>query len=207
MCSLSVCSPNRARPASPPPAGHQYEARLRQQHNKLHPRTAWASLKKAERRRRRVAEGGASDSEDEEVGIGWRRGWRAGRRLRCLLLLLLPAVAGSVGCLWGAVQCHGAVPACAQPYPAWAPRLCYMRITHAEGLCACAQPPSTRLLLGALRRAAPRQRRSGCCSARAGCWRGARRCRRRCWRRRGSRMQTRPTPAREQSSERIKPLL
>ncbi|PSC69396.1 U3 small nucleolar RNA-associated 18-like protein [Micractinium conductrix] len=48
--------------------GHQYEARLRQQHNKLHPRTAWASLKKAERRRRRVAEGGASDSEDEEGG-------------------------------------------------------------------------------------------------------------------------------------------
>lgn len=45
--------------------GQQYEQRLRQQHNKLNPRTSWASLKKAAARRRRAAEGGGSDSEDE----------------------------------------------------------------------------------------------------------------------------------------------
>ncbi|KAI7839207.1 hypothetical protein COHA_007020 [Chlorella ohadii] len=45
--------------------GREYESRLRQQHNKLHPRTAWASLKKAGERRRRAAAGGASDSEEE----------------------------------------------------------------------------------------------------------------------------------------------
>lgn len=47
------------------PAGQQYEQRLRQQHNKLNPRTSWASLKKAAARRQRAAGGGGSDSEDD----------------------------------------------------------------------------------------------------------------------------------------------
>lgn len=55
-------------PNAAAPPGREYEARLRQQHNKLHPRTSWASLKKAGERRRRVAAGGASDSEEEEEG-------------------------------------------------------------------------------------------------------------------------------------------
>ncbi|KAL4419673.1 hypothetical protein ABPG75_006771 [Micractinium tetrahymenae] len=45
--------------------GQQYEQRLRQQHNKLNPRTSWASLRKAAARRQRAAEGGGSESEDE----------------------------------------------------------------------------------------------------------------------------------------------
>ncbi len=64
MLSSAFCSAHLPRPARPP-AGREYESRLRQQHNKLHPRTAWASLKKAGERRRRAAAGGASDSEEE----------------------------------------------------------------------------------------------------------------------------------------------
>lgn len=61
------------------PAGREYEARLRQQHNKLHPRTGWASLKKAgERRQRAAAAGGASDSEEEEESAAERLLQRAG---------------------------------------------------------------------------------------------------------------------------------
>jgi U3 small nucleolar RNA-associated protein 18 len=46
--------------------GQQYEQRLRQQHNKLNPRTSWASLKKAAKRRE-AGQGGASDDEAEEA--------------------------------------------------------------------------------------------------------------------------------------------
>ena len=68
-------------PAPPSPvarAGREYEARLREQHNKLNPRTSWASLKKADARRRRRAEGGASDSEEEEETVAERLLQRAG---------------------------------------------------------------------------------------------------------------------------------
>lgn len=48
-----------------PCAGKEYEARLRQQHSKLHPRTAWAAPK-AGRKRRRAGYGGDETDEDDE---------------------------------------------------------------------------------------------------------------------------------------------
>ncbi|KAL4856937.1 U3 small nucleolar RNA-associated protein 18 [Chlorella vulgaris] len=55
--------------------GRQYEQRLRAQHNKLNPRTAWASLKKAAKRKQ--AAGGGSDS-DEAAEAAERLLQRAG---------------------------------------------------------------------------------------------------------------------------------
>lgn len=77
---LSCCTPHCAPCLLPPPlpSGREYEARLRQQHNKLNPRTSWASLKKADARRRRQAEGGASDSEEEGETAAERLLQRAG---------------------------------------------------------------------------------------------------------------------------------
>ncbi|KAI3425118.1 hypothetical protein D9Q98_008890 [Chlorella vulgaris] len=56
--------------------GRQYEQRLRAQHNKLNPRTAWASLKKAAKRKH--AAGGGSDSDDEAAEAAERLLQRAG---------------------------------------------------------------------------------------------------------------------------------
>ena len=46
--------------------GKEYEARLRQQHSKLHPRTSWAAAADAAAQRKRRRGGYASDDEDEE---------------------------------------------------------------------------------------------------------------------------------------------
>lgn len=57
---LLCCAPPAANAA-----GQVYEQRLRQQHNKLNPRTSWASLKKA--KRRQGGQGAASDDDAEEA--------------------------------------------------------------------------------------------------------------------------------------------
>lgn len=72
--SLTACM--IARWCRPVCAGRQYEQRLRAQHNKLNPRTAWASLKKAAKRKH--AAGGGSDSDDEAAEAAERLLQRAG---------------------------------------------------------------------------------------------------------------------------------
>ena len=89
-CSMSLLGrPKPAPPRGPMPpalrnscwgAGQKYEQRLRQQHNKLNPRTAWASVKKASKQRQRAAEHGdaGSDTEDEAAEAAERLLQRAG---------------------------------------------------------------------------------------------------------------------------------
>ena len=65
-CFWGIRRGERASIAAAPTAGKDYEARLRQQHNKLNPRTGWASLKKARRKgAAAAAEGGGEEGEEE----------------------------------------------------------------------------------------------------------------------------------------------
>ena len=70
--------------------GKEYEARLRQQHSKLNPRTSWATRDGARSRKRRRA-GYGEDSEDDECAP-----CSLCRKLpRVLSILLLSFLAGS----------------------------------------------------------------------------------------------------------------
>ncbi len=48
--------------------GKEYEARLRQQHSKLHPRTSWAAAEGRKRRRQRGRDAAEPDDDEDEEG-------------------------------------------------------------------------------------------------------------------------------------------
>ena len=73
--------------------GKEYEARLRQQHSKLNPRTSWATREGGRGRKRRRA-GYGEDSEDDECAPCFL--CRMCRLPRVLSILLLSFLAGFV---------------------------------------------------------------------------------------------------------------
>ena len=73
--------------------GKEYEARLRQQHSKLNPRTSWAT-REGDRSGKRRRAGYGKDSEDDECAPCSL--CRLGRLCRVLSILLLSFLAGSL---------------------------------------------------------------------------------------------------------------